>query len=309
MVKYNGRQLERKGELNVGLFSPNYNKPGPGVDKDTPSKPSFFIFFEVLKRKFWHLLKVNLMTVVFNIPALILAFYVSSVFFQKINLDGGAADFILRFFFAAFITLIPIITIGPVQAGLTFILRNYSREEHSFIWLDFKENFARNFKQGIIITVIDFIVMVLLGIAINVYTSMSGLLPVAAASFIVVTFVIFTIMHLYIYPMLVTVNLSIKDIYKNAFIFSILKLLPNVLMLILNMVITFLAFYYVLIGVILYFLILPCVIGLMNNFYVNPLIKKYVINTSDSEEKEEAFEDDFFRKEIPDEGTGEIDNK
>ena len=276
----------------MGFFSANYNKPGPGVDKDAPPKPRFFIFFEVLKRKFWHLLRVNLMFVLFNIPALIIALIVSSVYLQKLQFDGGIGDFYIRFFLAAVMTLVPVITLGPVQAGFTYILRNYSREEHSFIWWDFKENFVKNFKQGMLITVIDIVVMYILGIAINFYTTQSGLLATAATSFVFLSLAIFMIMHLYIYPMLVTVKLSIKDIYKNAFIFSILKLLPNLLFFILNLAVAYLAFYFIIAGIILYILILPSFMGLMNNFYVNPIIKKYVITETESKETEDSDDED-----------------
>ena len=286
----------------MGLFNVNYNKPGPGVDKDAPQKPRFFIFFEVLKRKFWHLLRVNLMFVIFNIPALLIAFLVSSVYLQKFELDGGLGDFFIRFFFAALMTVIPLITIGPVQAGYTYILRNYSREEHSFIWWDFKENFTKNFKQGMIITAIDIVVMYVLGVALNFYASQTGFIFTVATSFIVISLILFAIMHLYMYPMLVTVNLSIKNLYKNAFIFSILKLFPNVLFFILNIAITFAAFYNILIGAALYLLLLPSIVGLMNNFYVNPVIRKYVLTnteekTEEAEEADEAEGEGFYKKE------------
>lgn len=292
-------EINRKGELTVGLFSSNYNKPGPGVDKDAPPKPRFFIFFEVLKRKFWHLLKVNLMFVLFNIPALLVAFFMSSVYLQKIELDKGIGDFFIRFFIAAFLTLIPLITFGPVQAGFTYILRNYSREEHSFIWWDFKENFLKNFKQAMAITVIDIVVMYIFGIAVNFYTSLDGLLSVFATSFVILSLVIFTMMHLYIYPMLVTVNLSVKNLYKNAFIFSILKLFPNLLFLVLNIAISMAAFYHIIVGIILYIILLPSVVGLMNNFFVNPIIKKYVVTADEPKEEEEEEEynpDSFYKK-------------
>lgn len=283
----------------MGLFSSNYNKPGPGVDKDAPPKPRFFIFFEVLKRKFWHLLRVNFMFVLFNIPALLIAFFMSSVYLQKVELDKGIGDFFIRFFLAAFMTMIPVITFGPVQAGFTYILRNYSREEHSFIWWDFKENFIKNFKQAMTITVIDIVVLYILGIALNFYTSTPGLLSVFATSFVVLSLVIFTIMHLYIYPMLVTVNLSIKNLYKNAMIFSILKLFPNLLFLVLNIAISIAAFYNIIIGIILYAVLLPSVVGLMNNFYVNPIIKKYVVSAEEPEEEKEEEEynpDSFYKR-------------
>lgn len=297
----------------MGFFSSNYNKPGPGVDKDAPQKPRFFIFFEVLKRKFWHLLKVNLMFVLFNIPALVIAFFMASVYMQKIELDGGIGDFYVRFFLAAFMTLIPLITIGPVQAGFTYILRNYSREEHSFIWWDFKETFVKNFKQGMAITGIDIVVIYVLGIALNFYTSSTSLISVAATSFVVLSIVIFSMMHLYIYPMLVTVGLSVKNIYKNALIFSILKLFPNLLIFVLNILISFAAFYNILIGIVLYVLLLPSFVGLMNNFFVNPTIKKYVVNPTEPEVEEEDEEEDdnpdsFYRKEIPSKEDNDVDD-
>ncbi|PYG87008.1 putative membrane protein YesL [Ruminiclostridium sufflavum DSM 19573] len=292
----------------MGLLSPNYNKPGPGVDKDAPPKPRFFVFFEVFKRKFWNLMKVNLMFVLFNILALAAAYYVSAVLLQRIRLDGGMGDIVIRLFLAAILTLIPVVTTGPVQAGFTYVLRNYSREEHSFIWGDFKENLLRNFKQGMIIAIIDIFAMIVFSIALNVYSSMSGILPVLGATFIFISIIIFFMMHLYIYPMLVTVNLNIKNLYKNALIFSIMKFIPNFLMILLNLIIAFLAFYIPFVGVVLYILILPAFMGLMNNFYVNPLIKKYVAmpDEGNGNKEESIFEDNkkgesFYKPAIEDE--------
>ncbi len=293
----------------MGLFSANYNKPGPGVEKDAPPKPRFFIFFEVLKRKFWHLIRVNFLYVLCNIPALVLAFAVSSVYMQKINIDnGGFSDLYIRVFVAVIMMFLSVITIGPVQAGFTYILRNYSREEHAFIWWDFKDNFIKNFKQGMIITGIDLVVMYILGIALNFYINYKGFLSIAASAFVFLSIVIFCIMHLYLYPMLVTVKLSIKNLYKNAFIFSILKLLPNILFFVLNILIAYATFYNPIIGVILYLLIIPSFIGLMNNFFVNPTIKKYVVdplqpadgkNDEDEEDTDDDSGESFYKKELP----------
>lgn len=294
----------------MGLFSSNYNKPGPGVDKDAPKKPAFFVFFEVLKRKFWHLIKVNLMYILFSIPALLIAYFISSIFIQKLTnffLSGADAqngvflDLFVKLILSILMITLSVITVGPVQAGFTYILRNYSREEHSFIWWDFKENFVKNFKQGMAITGIDIVVLCLLGIAVNFYTNFTSIISVAATSFTVVTLIIFIMMHFYIYPMLVTVNLSVKNIYKNALLFALLKLIPNFLMLILNIAIVFAAFYNILIGAILYVLILPSFVGLMNNFFVNPTIKKFVVDPTLTEKNEDEDDDDgnsFYRKEI-----------
>lgn len=260
----------------MGLFSINYNKPGPGIDKDAPKKPAFFIFFEVFKRKFWNLLKISIMYAIFNIPAVIMSYFITSMFLQKITVDGGFGDLYIRMFFGAIFMMMTMVTFGPVQAGITYILRNYSREEHSFIWWDFKEHFKKNFKQGIIVTLIDFVILYLLAISINFYSSLNSIIGAAAIGFVIMTMLLFTMMHFFIYPMMVTVELSTKNLYKNALIFSILKFFPNLLMLVINIAVVFGAFYNIIVGVILYVFLLPGVVNLMNCFYADPIIRKYV---------------------------------
>ena len=41
----------------MGLFTPNYTKEGPGVEKNAPQKKRFFVFFEIYFRKFWKMLQ------------------------------------------------------------------------------------------------------------------------------------------------------------------------------------------------------------------------------------------------------------
>ena len=66
-----------------GLF--DYSKPGKGVDKNGPQKKRFFHFFELYFRKFWKLITLNMLYVLFCIP---------------------------------------IVTIGPATAAMTYILKN-----------------------------------------------------------------------------------------------------------------------------------------------------------------------------------------
>ena len=42
----------------LGIFG-NYNKPGPGVNKDDPPKSAPVRFFEILLRKFGQLVQLN----------------------------------------------------------------------------------------------------------------------------------------------------------------------------------------------------------------------------------------------------------
>ena len=47
----------------LGMF--NYNKEGPGVDKNAPQKRGMVVFFEIFGRKFWKLMVAALL---YSIP-------------------------------------------------------------------------------------------------------------------------------------------------------------------------------------------------------------------------------------------------
>ena len=282
-----------------GFF--DYTKPGPGVEKDAPPKAPILMFFEILQRKFWNILKINFMFNLFNIPAIIVGMFISFFIFGQIKIPGVAndeslliSDLLIRFLFTSILTCIPMITVGPAQAGFTYILRNYSREEHAFVWSDFKDNALKNFKQSMIISGINLVITVLILLSIRAYLLIGGsnFLFTIGTTLMFILFVIFAMMNLYIYPILVTFKLSVKQIYKNSLLFAVAKLLPNlgivllcifIQLLTLGMIIPFNS----LIGVLLYFLITVSFIGFITNFYAYPKLKKYMIREEEVEEETE----------------------
>ncbi len=264
-----------------GLF--DYSKPGPGIAKDAPPKPRVMVFLDIFTRKFWNLIKINLLFSIFNIPALVLLIFMgvfSTSLFPPVNGIDLYMDLIVRLVIGSFFICIPLITVGPAQAGFTYLLRNYAREEHAFIWSDFKEHALKNFKESVIISLVDLVVVLLVVVDIYLYLKMSNgsILFSIATAFLALSFVVFLMMHLYIYPMLVTFKLSIKQIYKNALIFSIIRFLPNLGILLLCAVLLVVTFYLPVVGFILFPLITVSTISLITNFYVYPSLKKYMID-------------------------------
>lgn len=278
----------------------NYSKPGPGVPKDAPPKPRIVIFFEIFARKFWSLVRLNLVYTLFNLPALLLGLFISLLFFQEvINIQPGASefdkvyfDFVVRLMFVSILLSIPVITTGPAQAGLTYVLRNYSREEHAFIWSDFADQAVKNLKQSFIVSLIGVVVSATIGIALNFYlkSGESNVLYSIAASIILIAFTVFIIMHMYIYPMMVTFKLSIKQLYRNALSFSGIYFVRNLLLLILCVLILAVTFLIPPIGVILYLLITSSLIGLITNFYVYPKLKRHIMDRVEVEEEKTDIE-------------------
>lgn len=295
-----------------GLF--DYTREGPGVPKDAPPKSRFRIFFEVLGRKFWNIVKINLLFGLFNIPALVFlglfAGYLQGLYSQHLDaLPENSGDILLFIIIPlmSILVCLPIITVGPAQAGMTYVLRNYSREEHAFIWGDFKEHALKNLKQSIIVSIINTVFTVIVFVAFYIYQQMSIniMLKTAATSFIVISFLIFMMMSMYIYPMMVTFDLTIRQLYKNAFLFAIMKFFPNLLIVIVVFALLVLSFYNPIIGYIMFILITMGLTSYITNFYVYSKIEKYMIRpveeAEDSSMDENETESIFSDKRILDE--------
>jgi len=285
-----------------GFF--DYNKPGPGIPKDAPPKAPIIVFFGILQRKFWNFIKINLMVVLFNLPALAAGLFVAMGFFPYIipgaesNSDLVFADLIIKFVLVILFTCVPMVTVGPVQAGFTYIMRNYAREEHAFIWWDFKDTAIKNLKQSIIVSLINFFVTFLLLLSFRAYLEIgpAGFITVAGVGIIVSMLLIFACMNMYIYPMMITFDLTLKDLYKNAFIFAIIKFIPNIGIFLLCAFIIFFSFGLIvpfspIVGLFIYLFFMVSFIGFIINFYVYPALKKYMISRlGDDDEKGDDME-------------------
>ncbi|HEX9058987.1 MAG TPA: hypothetical protein VF941_02275 [Clostridia bacterium] len=268
-----------------GFF--DYSKPGPGVDKDEPPKARFYTFIDIYMRKFRGLIKLNLLFSLFNIPAIVISFIVVQVFLfphriSEYELLEGA----IRIMVQALLLLIPVITFGPAQAGFTFVLRNYSREDHAFVWSDFKEHAFKNLKQSLVISLIDILVTAFVGFLLNFYlsTANGNVLYKVIGGLILLGFVIFLMMHIFIYPLLVTFKLRVRDIYKNAFIFTVLSFKANIGIILICLIFIVLAFYSPYIGILLLLLLLFSTVGLITNFHAYPLLKKYMIEKAEEQQ-------------------------
>ena len=104
-----------------GLF--NYEKEGPGIEKNAPKKRAPIVFFEIYGRKFWQLFYANLLFLLTNIL---------------------------------------VVTRGLADVGLCKITRNFAREKHAFVREDFFETIKKNWRQALPIGIINLVVIALL---------------------------------------------------------------------------------------------------------------------------------------------------
>lgn len=58
--------------------------------------------------------------------------------------------------FTFLLYLVPLIALtGPFNMGVTYVLRNLARDQHSFVWSDFKDAMKQNWKQGLLLSALD----------------------------------------------------------------------------------------------------------------------------------------------------------
>jgi uncharacterized membrane protein YesL len=263
-----------------GFF--DYSRPGPGVPKDAPPKHRFIVFFEVFSRKFWKLVTLNMIYAIFCLPVIAAGIFSLLGLMNEsrpLSLSEVATIMIIGY-------AVNIFTIGPATAGFTYVLRNFSREEHAWVWSDFKEHALKNYKQAFIISLIDLLAIIVGYINFQFYSQLGATnVFYAYLKYIVLAIgILYLMMHFYIYPLLVTFKLTVRQIVRNAFIFTMYKLPQNIGFLIICMGVFMAFFYYVYIGMILTPLLLLSTIGLIINFYVYPILKKNMIDKADGME-------------------------
>lgn len=267
----------------MGLFG-SYENAGVGIAKDAPKKKPFFRYWELVGRKFWKLIEVNMLLMASLIPLIGALF---SVFFL-INVNTA-----LSLTLAAACILIFILTFGPSIAGCTKIFRNYTLEKPLFIMDTFIKTFRSCFKQSCVMGIIDLLVTASVASGMYVYPKVisqinQGQIEGSATLFYVMFIaglsiaIAVLLMSFYAYLMIVSTDLSMKNILKNSLALSCIALKKNLLTLLIVVLVcgvfallTYL-FPYIMVFV-LPFLPLSFV-GFTIVFNCYPVIQKFVIN-------------------------------
>ena len=296
----------------MALFGRKTQKEGTSAQGEKEfsgfSSNAFVRYWQLMWEKRWKLMNANLLYAAFSILPLamvIALMYMLSSWMLAITgtdletLLGADASFdtLLRIIvLAALITTInPLFAVGPVQAGFTYIIKSLVKGEPVFLWTDFSTKMRSNRKLGFITCIINGILTLLLLVdaviyiaATNgegsVFAQVPGILLFLVAAVVIFGFIVLSMMNMYIYPMMTIFNITLKQLYKNAFIFALLKWLPNLGILLLDFVIIGLpvilipgraSFY---LTAVLYVAVLPALVNYTNNYYVYPIIKKYMID-------------------------------
>lgn len=251
----------KKNRLNLyDWFYKRDNKPDADDDRDAPR--NFLFFFKLLKRNFSRIFTLNIYFALGGIGIWLLLLLLSGIVGPHSSAPTsdlfaplfGAAGFVedpsplLNLMLSIHATFIEIsvmtpfmialivaavvllcLTFGPVMTGIVYNMRNIVRGEPIFLWQDFWHTIKVNLRQSIILGILDLGILALLGYGVVFYYMNLGTASVFGTFFLftLVLILIYLMMRKYLYTMLVTFELSIFKLFKNALIFSILALGRN----------------------------------------------------------------------------------
>lgn len=313
------------------LFRNFYDKDGPGVDKDevkAMEDPSLVNFFKLLKRKFGRLVAVNALYLLGCFPFIFFVVLMSGYIMDEFSAnaytvfptlygvslfepDSPAVASLLGIFgrvttgyahntasiVLVCLTFLIVFTFGFANTGTTYILRNMVREEPVFLWSDFTYSIKKNWKQALPMGIIDSLLIALLISAISFYNvniNSGGLM----VPFLIISWaalIMYFFMRLYIYLMIVTFDLKLSKIFKNAAFFAILGFKRNIMALLgIALVGIFtigLCVYILPLGIVIPFLCLFSLMGFISVYAAYPKIKQIMIDPYYAEHPDEKPED------------------
>jgi len=292
------------------------NRDGPGVSKDEkPFVPNLISMPKFYFRNFSRILSLNfLMLPLLLIPLAILYIYIiapttpseTSVLYSTLYgshiigkstvwsslLGAFGIQLNLPTFSPAIIWVIIGLVIllaiiwGWVNIGATYCTRNMLKGDPVFITSDFFYAIKRNFWTGLFLGLIDFAIIAILLIDFIYFSRIGG--TVMLDSFYIVTaglLIIYFFMRFYIYLMLVTFDIKIKKIFKNALVFSVLGIGRNLMsflgiaiLIALNIALILLLWPLgIVVPIILPLIYLLPSINLLISYGAYPVIEKYMI--------------------------------
>ncbi len=272
-------------------------RPGGGVGKNDPKLKGLDKFFELLKRKFGSYVSLNLLYILLSLPTIIYYTYILLYLFHDALNDTN----VLALLFMAIAGALGLVTLfsgTPCSSGYYYVLRNFVREEHAWVASDMFEHTRLNFFSSLASYLINVIFVTVALVNITVFPdflasmgiNLSSILIVAVFAFFVV---FYAMMQPYIWTLTVTFDLSFANVYRNSFILSVLKLPRNLGSLVLRAGLFVLAYFvHPLLGIVLSAVALTSIIGLIAQFMAYPVVDKFMMNKSETEEEECEEEDE-----------------
>ncbi len=293
------------------------NRDGKGVDPGEDTTPNLKFFFKLLWRKLSKIISLNMLMIIQVIPLIICLYLyfiatpttptqyfpeysalfgiqeaasssVSSLNLSIFSFQLGLPSYNTYIYWViGILALFQIITYGWQKIGSIYVIRGLVRGDSVFILSDFFYAIRKNLKQGFVLGLIDCIAM--FALVFDVYyfytspqTPFNNFMYVMTIALIV----LYIIFRFYTYLMVVTFDMKLRKVFKNALIFIVLGIKRNLMALLGLAIVTAIAVLLIVIflpmglGVtlVLPFIYYLGICAFIYTYAAYPIIKKYMID-------------------------------
>ncbi|MBR0463968.1 MAG: hypothetical protein IJJ23_06240 [Clostridia bacterium] len=288
----------------AGLFNSFYYGKAGKADftPDQLPKNRVELFFSMLRVRFSSLIGINLIYVVFSLPTIIWSVIHYMVITNSLGLgEEGAAQAVassdIRGYLLIYLVgLIPCMMISSIgRMGVSLTLRNWARDEHSFMMSDIKDTIKGNWKTALAFGFISGFSLLVLYFCYSYYSSMAAVgsvLWMIPQALVIIFCALWWMSTMLIYPMAVTYDMNIRTLIQNGVIMAIARLpfsilfwalptfIPLVLIFTIGMQWVSLVFmlYYLLIGYALYQFMTISYANACFDRFLNPRIEGAGVN-------------------------------
>lgn len=260
------KRSQKKEKKPFNLFNFFYGREGKGVEDRELNHPRDFIyFFTMTGRHMTELLTMNIMYILGNFPIFLILLSLSrnlnknvtapaSALFAPVygalafgagspaasaayGLYGTTSHMTLWTPLSVGVLIAGIVllfvTFGPVRTGITYLMRNMVKGEPLFIWTDFRHAIRKNLKQEFTLGILDLLFGAVSAYALWFYFSNLRIDPSFGNGLMfslgVVVALLWITMRFYTYQLMITFDLRLFQILKNALIFSMVGIKRNFL--------------------------------------------------------------------------------
>ena len=129
--------------------------------------------------------------------------------------------------FSLLLYLIPCIAItGPFTAGLSYVTRNWARDEHAFIWSDFRDAVKANWKIPLVLSIITGVLPLLVFLGWETYGQLAqqNTIMIVPQVLVVLVAIIWALSITYMHPLTVTYDLKLKNVLRNGLLLGVARL-------------------------------------------------------------------------------------
>ncbi len=211
-----------------------------GLESSKMVKSPFVQFFKRGWENIVRLMAANVLFILFNIPSIVISYFFSSFFLlafcRAFNLDSfiyisnetgnnvvSYEMFILLLvFFINVLVSSCLVCVGPFQAGFANLYKNIRNGTSVSLFSDFKSGVKNNVGKSIITMVFGIVITFILLFAITFYSSINKVIMVL----FIVLFFAFILVQNFVYQLIVSTDLSLFKIYKNAILFLFIRFIP-----------------------------------------------------------------------------------